>query len=451
MYSTKIKTTQQLLIKTHKSFNLLNLLILALFIVDFAFGRIYMANIRVGIFIERYHIVQHAIIQFAVVIMGFLILLGRYALINKSLSINKRHQPIFSALLLWLGISVISTLVGIYMGNNLNYIIGDFYKFISLSGLFLLFYMAIKSTKELLFILNNIIILYAIFLSFHVILFLTNILPIHTLTSVGQYFPLIFPLLLYTVMENKTTYVKVFAWIAIFEIPLLLFFNQSLSLVINLLLIIIIFSILNFKKILKNIVLLLPVFFIILLFFFIKGDIFFHIKDLIWRQEHHLFVKTEQVFESSSIIEKIELIGGLRMPELVCIIENIFDNPQKIVTGFGMGSYLTTYGIRSTYIKRTTHFIHSVFGEVIFRTGLPGLILFLYFIILFIKKIYIHYNIHPIAILSLIFSIQLIVNYMIGTTSLNRPYLMFCLLFVGMLRLEEQHEHDNNIRNLSPH
>jgi len=451
LYSTQIKTTQQLLIKTHKSFNLINLLILALFIVDFAFGRIYMANIGVGIFVERYQIVQHAIMQFAVVIMGYLILLGRYALINKPISINKRHQAIFSALLLWLGISIISTFVGIYMGNNLNYIIGDFYKFISLSGLFLLFYMAIKSTKELLFILNNIIILYTVFLSFYLMLFLTNILPVHTLTSVGQYFPLILPLLLYTVVENKTTYVKVFGWVALFEIPLLIFFNQSFTLVINLLLIIIIFSILNFKKIFKNAVLLLPVFFTLLLFFFIEGNIFFHLKDLIWRHEYHLFVRIEQVFKPSPIIEKIESIGGIRMPELICIIENIFDNPQKIVTGFGMGSYLTTYGIRKMHIKRTTHFIHPVFGEVIFRTGLPGLILFLYFIILFIKKIYINYNRHPLAILSLIFAIQLIFNCMIGTTSLNKPYLMFCLLFVGMLRLEEQHEYDNNIRNLSSH
>jgi len=427
-----------------KHLNLLNTLILGLFLVEFIFG---------GISRGRYGLIVQAIVKFAIIILGYLIIFGKHAILKKPFAVKIDHQIIFVALLLWVSISILSALSGIYNGNDHNYIVGDLYKFLMLPGLFLLFYFGIKSERDIEFILNGMVVIHTLFISYYLILYFTASLSMYTLSPSAQNIQLTLPILLCTFSMGKKRLIKLFALLAIVQIPFLAYFTQSLGLIINILFITAVFLIIRYKISIMKVLIMVGIFSICILPFFYqitRGDLFVSLRDYILRShpaQQHVLVKTQILLRAkqSSILEKSELLSGGRLSQFIDIYKYFSDNPKKLITGSGMGGYLMKHA--AIVFKKSwvgpAHFIESPFGEVIFRAGLPGLIAFLYFIMLFVKKAFFLYKtnkIHPFGILSLVFGVQLVANYVMGSF-LSAPYLILCLLFVGVLIFEKkQHE-----------
>jgi len=274
----------------------------------------------------------------------------------------------------------------------------------------------------------------------------------YTLTPGGQNIQLTLPILLCAFSMGKKRLIKLFALLAIVQVPFLAYFTQSLGLIINILFITAVFLILKYKISIMKVLIMVGIFSICALFFYqvARRNLFVPLEDYILRPhpaQQHVLIKIQTLLRAkqSSILEKSELLGGGRLSQFIDIYKYFSDNPKKLITGSGMGGYLMKHA--AIVFKKSwvgpAHFIESPFGEVIFRAGLPGLIAFLYFIMVFVKKAFFLYKtnkIHPFGILSLVFGVQVVANY-VTSSSLSAPYLILCLLFVGVLIFEKkQHE-----------
>jgi hypothetical protein len=122
--------------------------------------------------------------------------------------------------------------------------------------------------------------------------------------------------------------------------------------------------------------------------------------------------------------------GGNRIPEALAIAEKFSQAPWRLLTGYGLGSVYMLEG-------ESRHFVHIGLVEVLFRTGIFGLIVFLWVHVAMARYALrrIRYNerfLLPavIGILSLIGMVFLFGHPIVSTPIWTMP------IFAGMLKLD---------------
>jgi len=368
-----------------------------------------------------------------------LIILGNQALHSHNFTIKYRHRSIFIVLFIWTFLSLYSGIMGLYGNNDIEYIVGDLYKFLLLPISFVLFYYTIKSLSQIEFIIKWLVYIYAIFLLLNIILnFLNWNVTTFRRAPVPPYTIPILYIIFNGILGNTkpgTTHLERLIVVGIF---LSFVFSQSVGFVLNVLLVPFIFMIVKSKNPAKHIFT-VAIFSVLIItsIYFLRG----FIEDYTYKQyensRNRIYYKVSRMFESLPILEKIEIIAAGRISELANIVYN---EPAKLIIGRGMGSILSLRAIIPEWKQwegTTSHSMHSVFGETLFRTGILGLSAIVWFLVIFIKKIIPYRTKHPYFVLTLSFSIQYFIGYIIGTPIASAGFPILCLFYVGILIMEK--------------
>ena len=421
---------------------LLSVLVVTVFLVEFVFG-------VCGPFKDRFGLMFEAAAKMFVVVFGLMVIAVRYMRCRKLSLVPSAHGGVIVVLLLWVMSSILAALMGVLVGHDLNYVVGDAYKFLMLPILFCLCYFGIDTEEDVDFILDGLVVIYTVFITYYLILYFSAQLPKYTLTPVAQNIPLVMPVLLYVLYSKKQRAMKQIALFAVVQIPFLAYFTQSLGLVFNIIFITTLFLMLKHRVSFRKVLIIMGIVVAcagIFLHQFMWGDAFSSVREHVLKQhssQEHLIYKAQTLLNAkeSSLVQKSELLTGGRISQFVDLFKYFSDYPQQIWFGSGMGGIFmknASIVFRKSWIG-PGHFMESAFGEVLFRTGFCGFFLFVTFILIFLKKVVLYFQkdrTSVFGILVVVFGVQLFVNY-IMTSPLSQPYLILCILFAGVLLVEK--------------
>ena len=79
-------------------------------------------------------------------------------------------------------------------------------------------------------------------------------------------------------------------------------------------------------------------------------------------------------------METLELIGGDRVAQTYFITKYFRDHPLELLTGQGMGGMIrnqSIVGANKENWKEISHFIEGAYPEVLYRSGIIGLLLYI--------------------------------------------------------------------------
>jgi len=81
---------------------------------------------------ERQKVTRYGIIEGFILAVVFLFMLIMLSVRRSSFTIKKEHKTDFTLMIAWILILIVALLGGVVFGNNFNYMIGGFYKFMCL-------------------------------------------------------------------------------------------------------------------------------------------------------------------------------------------------------------------------------------------------------------------------------------------------------------------------------
>ena len=135
---------------------LLSVLVVTGFLVEFVFGP----------FKDRFGLMFEAAAKMFVVVFGLMVIAVRYMRCRKLSLVPSAHGGVIVVLLLWVMSSILAALMGVLVGHDLNYVVGDAYKFLMLPILFCLCYFGIDTEEDVDFILDGLVVIYNVLFNF---------------------------------------------------------------------------------------------------------------------------------------------------------------------------------------------------------------------------------------------------------------------------------------------
>ncbi len=290
-------------------------------------------------------------------------------------------------------VSCIGGAAGLMRGNIFQYAAGDLFKFIIFPVTILIVGSNMKKTRFLNRLILAMAVLYTIYLICLIYMYVSGVYKRMDRPSSIYIFPLMLPLLFY--LKSIFRMPKVFSMVIVFYLvsaPLLVWYAQSLSLVLQLTFIP--FMTLAFYKGLSRRVkvafLLVTVLVLGIVYSVaVSPKAFFGLLDSIASPGSYLTKKFYSMSKYAFSLKTLELIGGDRLAQGKFIMDYFSRNPAELMTGQGMGGFIrnvSLFGENNASWRELNHYIEGGFLEVLYRSGIFGLLCyFSIFVSLFIK------------------------------------------------------------------
>ncbi|MDW7673968.1 MAG: O-antigen ligase family protein [Bacillota bacterium] len=332
------------------------LILYGLLIVEFGFG-MYVGE---GIHINRSFIMLRAVSEASLIFVFILNYLFRLSVNKNRIGIQKYTLLDISIVILF--INSIALLIGLLYSNDINYIIGDYYKYSKGIVIVFMSWFVLDKKEKIDAFLQNSVFIYGIFISVYLYKFffvLDRFRIFHTSVQESITFLLITAYLVIHNAENKK--LKFLNTLVLFGTLLAIFVSQTRTFLI--LLAVSFISIILYSRKVKKIRRISSKFIILILLSPLLLNVTF-INDLVT-----LNINRIQHTLSIGVNSSDFLAGGSRMGEILDVLSQFGEDPQNILFGFGLGQYVLD-GIKGIY----EHYMHNVTFEVLLRTGLIGLI-----------------------------------------------------------------------------
>lgn len=328
-----------------------------------------------GVRVERELRVLAAVFQFSLIVAGYLYLLARQVLVGRLFSVERKARPAFLLLVMWTVVAGVATLEGLWFGNDPNYTLGDFYKFVLLPLLFGLAYFGLRTRREIDWVLKGLAIVIGVFLLRDFLQMLGWLREGYRFTASSTYhLATMIPLLIYLLFRRQATpgfrLLMVFVAVeAVVAVVLLQGLADYVFLLCGLLLFLLFWR--------KTKLALATTLVALVVAASVSGA--FSVFD---HRESYAKRKLEASSYARSALEFVESMGGSRAAEMGSVFRSYWAAPARIPLGFGMGSYLYVEPLSRLWAhwRGWDHFIHSALFESFYRAGLIGLVVLVAFL-----------------------------------------------------------------------
>ncbi|MEE8199972.1 MAG: hypothetical protein V3R29_02295, partial [Candidatus Acidoferrales bacterium] len=306
-----------------------------------------------GVEVEREARVLAAVLQFSLILAGYLYLLGRQALTRRRFVLEKRARTGFLLLGVWTSIAVLATLEGFWFGNDPNFVLGDFYKFMLLPLLFGLAYFGLRTPGQLEWVLKGLVLVLGLFLLYD-FLRATALLSVgHRFTASSTYHLATYvPLLIYLLFRRRAGVgLRLLTALVLAEVLVAVVLLQGLSDYVFLFTGALLFLVFWRKS--KLVVLGVVVLAVAL------GGIW-DVFGLFGGEGTYAQTKLQAGLYARTHLERVEALAGSRAAEFASVLRSYLAAPEKLLLGFGMGSYLYVEPLSKmwAYWRGWDHFIH---------------------------------------------------------------------------------------------
>ncbi|PKN29505.1 MAG: hypothetical protein CVU64_07860 [Deltaproteobacteria bacterium HGW-Deltaproteobacteria-21] len=283
-------------------------------------------------------------------------------------------------LMSFIGISILSGVCGLASRNDLSFVTGDIFKFTAFPIAIVLAYENIVSVERLDKLLYLTLIFYALFLLKDLLQYKLGLLDVNE-RSLSIYMYPFMPLIATYLKSQGLKHIRALQLFYILCFPIFVFYTQSLTLVLLtgfLLGASWLFHRGLTLKATKRIVLCTAVISASLAFS-IWGGVGFVEKYSENPRTGYLLRKFVKM-EAGLQIRTLELVAGDRVAQIVAVLKYFNEKPLRILTGQGMGGWIkvrSVTGLKDVTWKETNHNIESGYPEVMLRTGIIGLMIYI--------------------------------------------------------------------------
>lgn len=321
--------------------------------------------------VERSQLILNSVVQFSVIALGFLILLMHGSVRGRLFRVERRDRRTFLWMGAWVFLALGAALVGLIHEHNRNYVVGDFYKFASLSILLALFYFAVREEATLERLLRAFVLLFAVFLTYDIVRYRAVVLGGERLTTdTTHYAGFIAPVVIYLLLAEKRRGWKAL-WVGVLlEMLLLLIPAQSLRGFVFLLVPLALFFLPARRA-------MVVVSLVLALGAFSLGV--FYADAVLSTIPEYLRAKFELALVAPTPAEAMEALSGSRLAEVRYVLGEMATHPERIPFGFGLGGEVELEAIGGLPVYWSGlrhHYIHSGLAEILYRSGAVGLAVF---------------------------------------------------------------------------
>lgn len=374
------------------------------------------------IVLERSRVVESGIADALVIAAAGLALLIRLLIRRSVLRVPREHVGALALVVAWFLVTGFAVLRGSLLENDFGYLAGDSFKFLRFGGILLIAYFSISSPSGIYSLLLLLMTVWIGFVLIELAQFGGILAEGQRLVSYPTLASSAFTIFALHILNHRTSYTaRLVATISLALGLLSPILSQSRGLLATTIFAIgihILLTLLDLRarRILPRILLLLCGLGVLVL---ITTGTYFKASSA-------SFAKRIGDIEGGSLPAALRE-SGARFLEAQVIVEMLVNEPMALILGFGMGS---EYSIDTS----AEHFLHSGIVEVVFRTGLPGLLLFISLLVYFVWFSGIHFGHHPYFSLALVYALTVLFSTtsLIGNSLLD-PFFPG-LIFAGALR-----------------
>jgi hypothetical protein len=327
--------------------------------------------------------VFYALVQFAAVVLGYLVLAANQLCGRKFAVLERGAVRAFVLLSCWSVAATLAVVLGLAAGNQTSYVVGDFYKFALLPLLFALAYFGIRTERQLWFLLCGLAVIFGAALVFD---FARDFAWIRQggrfATSATYHIGTLNTLILFLLLSRRGgRWFRLVLWAIALEVCVSIVLLQGFSDYLSVTLALGLFLLYSRnKKLILALGLVTGLAFAgIVAPFLGMSEAAFNLPG---KSGSYASQKLTAALArgKSSVVETVELLTGDRLAQINGILHAYWESPGRIPFGFGMGQDvevipLTPYLVPNPErYRRREHFVESSFFEVFYRTGLAGLL-----------------------------------------------------------------------------
>ena len=362
---------------------------------------------------------------------------------KKKFLIKKKDQFYFFLFLAWTGVCTISLILGFAYGHPMLDVVGDYYKFISFPLVFFLIYFATNSEMEISTWYISLAIIWSFSVLLQVIVFHSDILKGERLVSyniiLGSFFFLItiFFVMFYNIPKWLFLFLISAAILSVFCVIISQLRAALIFIPVEIILLILFKAKIEqkFKNVKQKL-------YLYLVLFSVFGGAF------IFKSSYkYFFHRILTIFKSKGILLGILSQMGTRIPQLLIILNSFFHDPAKIWLGFGMGkglhsSLYPSWAPNLAFFEMFgglagQRFIEIMPAEILYKTGLVNLLLFLTFNFFVLKYSFSKITSNRFYILVFIMALIATISFTYGGITFM-GYVLYIPAFVGMLKAGEE-------------
>jgi hypothetical protein len=294
---------------------------------------------------------------------------------------SQSDKRILGILCAWLVLTVIAAWVGLRDGNDLNYLLGDFYRFGSVSIVLILFYFWNLTPPGFQRLLRGFVLVYGGFLIVDAILYGSAIKQgIRPATQSAGYAGVIAPLVIYVSLFDPKWIFRLASRLVLLEMFAALIVGQMFAPILSVLFCLGLFLVPTRKaSVAMGLALGVGVLFVSV----------YYADALLSTNLDYLESKIQIAKRAYSTEDFVESLSGVRLGEIRGVLETMRTSPETIPLGTGLGGMVTaeTVNIELPWLEYK-HYIHSGLNEILYRAGAIGLGLFLSLVVLLFRRGY---------------------------------------------------------------
>jgi hypothetical protein len=334
----------------------------------------------VGWEVPRQLLVLQGIFEAIFILGGFYLLVLRKLLGRNEFRIYKKHTvPLFIMIFVWTGLLAISFILGMFEDYSTGYIIGDFFNYFKLPLLLMLSYFAIRDISDIELYIKGVILLFGVFLVFDLVrnsAFVAAGTRISTFTLVNCGFMIVVQL--FFLLHTRSAVWKVICYIMLGITFLGMIISQSRTSVVVVGLGIVFIPFLGQVKLSRGFRRGMGVAFVGVLLLFLLAPV--AVRHM------HGFYKRFALLGMTA--EGRGVMGmGQRLPQTIGIFTAFSKQPENLALGFGLGSSLKTrMKIKKMVFSSNEHNPHAGILLILFRLGIAGFSLSLFYAFYFFRK-----------------------------------------------------------------
>jgi hypothetical protein len=347
---------------------------------------------------ERTAIVAWALVEAAFVVLIFLAVLAKNLTRSSAFAVRSRgDKHIFWVLGAWLGVTLVAAGLGFWHGNDTNYLLGDLYKFASFSIVLTLFYFSNQTAASFQKLLRGFVVVYGALLIVDALRFGDLMKEeVRLAAQPAFYAGVIAPLVIYLMLYDPKRSFRIASRAVLLGMIAMMVAAQMFTPIIALVLCFGLF-LLPTKKASIAIGLALAV-----------GALFisvYYADAVLNTRLDYLESKVQLARSAYSVPEFLEDLSGVRVGEIVFVLENMRAAPEAIPFGAGLGAIVAPVPIARVgpAWQGYRHYLHAGLNEILYRGGCIGLGVFLLLMALLVRRGYqLCRNGHPFGLLLMV-------------------------------------------------
>lgn len=336
---------------------------------------------------ERSQVIAWNLVEGGLLAVCFVAFLGWKSRATRMFVIRtKEDRQMLGLLGAWFVVSLVSATVGLTRDYDLNFLVGDYYKFVALSFVLALFYFSLPTEATVRTIIRGFVLVYAASLTFDIIWFKGFVFSgVRLTTETAGHTSLMAPMVVYLMLAEKKRFLRVGASLLLLEMLGAMIAAQTLRPFICVIMSIVLFLLPTRKaSLVMALTLGLGAFLVAV----------FYTDAVLSTSSTYLNDKIELAMLAPSPSEALEDLSGARLGEVRFVIHEMTSKPELIPFGAGLGSMNEPESIQVGFLPSYAvykHYFHSGLFEVLYRSGVIGLAIFLLvFIHLFLRAYHLY-------------------------------------------------------------